>query len=111
MSAFAPMPDPPYYAVIFSTKVTNNLDGYPEMAEKMEALAQGQPGYIGIESARETAGIGITVSYWQSEEAVLNWKAVAGHMLAQKVGKERWYDHYVLRVAKVERQYDGPEGR
>lgn len=111
MSRFAPLPDPPYYAVIFTTKVAHNTDGYPEMAAKMATLAESQQGYIGIEGVRDSDNIGITVSYWQDEAAVLNWKAVAGHMLAQKLGKERWYDHYVLRVAKVERQYEGPEGR
>ena len=81
------------------------------MADKMVALAEQQPGFIGVESTRDDTGLGITVSYWQDEDALLAWKAVAAHMLAQKVGKDRWYEHYALRVAKVERQYEGPEGR
>ena len=111
MSRFSKLPDPPYYAVIFTNQASNDQAGYAEMSDKMVKLAQEQPGYIGVESTRDTDGLGITVSYWQDEEAVLGWKAVAGHMLAQKMGRERWYDHYALRVAKVERQYEGPEGR
>ena len=77
----------------------------------MGTLAAEQPGYIGMESTRDADGLGITVSYWQDETALKNWKTVAQHALAQKLGKEKWYTHYTLRVARVERAYEGPEGR
>jgi heme-degrading monooxygenase HmoA len=111
MSDFAPLPDPPYYAVIFTTQRTDVEAGYLQMAEQMEKLAATQPGYIGIDSTRDTVGRGITVSYWRDEAAIINWKAVSEHMLAQKLGRSRWYEYYTLRVAKVERHYDGPKGR
>ncbi len=111
MSHFAPLPDPPYYAVIFTAQRTEVDEGYSEMADAMGNLATQQPGYLGMESTRDAQGLGITVSYWRDEAALLNWKAVAQHALAQKLGKEKWYSHYTLRVAKVERHYDGPEGR
>jgi heme-degrading monooxygenase HmoA len=111
MTEIAALPEPPYYAVIFTTLRTDVEAGYGAMADKMDALAREQPGYIGIESAREQGGLGITVSYWESETALIAWKQVAEHSLAQKLGRERWYKHYALRVAKVERQYSGPEGR
>ena len=81
------------------------------MAEAMVDSARKQPGFVGVDSARGPDGFGITVSYWKDEESLLAWKSDAKHMLAQKLGKERWYRHYTLRVAKVERQYDGPQGR
>ncbi len=111
MSHFAPLPNPPYYAVIFTAQRTEVDEGYCEMADAMGNLATQQPGYLGMESTRDAQGLGITVSYWRDEAALLNWKAVAQHALAQKLGKEKWYSHYTLRVAKVERHYDGPEGR
>lgn len=111
MSRFASLPDPPYYAVIFTAQRTAVEDGYGAMADLMVELAALQPGYIGVESTRDTDGLGITVSYWADEASLLAWKEVAKHALAQKLGKERWYEHYTLRVAKVERHYDGPEGR
>ena len=111
MSEFAPLPDPPYYAVIFSAKRTEGDFGYGAMADKMVEMASGQPGYIGIETTRDAEGFGITVSYWADEETLKGWKTVSEHMLAQKLGRERWYSYYTLRVAKVERHYDGPEGR
>ncbi len=111
MSSFAPLPDPPYYAVIFTAQLSDNTDGYSEMADAMVALAAEQPGYLGVETTRDQSGLGITVSYWTDEIALRNWKNVTHHLLAQKLGKERWYSHYTLRVAKVERHYDGPEGR
>lgn len=112
MNRFAALPDPPYYAVIFAAaRRGQGDDGYAEMAEAMVRLAAEQPGYLGIESTRDAEGFGITVSYWTDEAALMGWKAHARHLLAQKHGRERWYAHYTLRVAKVERAYDGPEGR
>lgn len=111
MSRFAPLPDPPYYAVIFTAQRTEGDLGYGAMADQMVKLAKDQPGYIGVETTRDETGLGITVSYWQDETSLLAWKDVAQHLLAQKLGKTRWYEHYTLRVAKVERAYDGPAGR
>ena len=110
IAGFAPLPDPPYHAVIF-TNLLGDQDGYAQMAEHMAALAARQPGFIGVESARGADGLGITVSYWRDEAALLAWKADAEHMLAQRLGRERWYRHYALRVALVERAYSGPQGR
>ena len=111
MSDFAPLPEPPYFAVIFANQLSDDHVGYDGMAKKMANLATQQAGYLGLETTRNAAGFGITVSYWADETALLNWKAEAEHALAQKYGKERWYQYYTLRVAVVQRQYNGPEGR
>lgn len=104
-AGFAKTPAPPYYAVIFSSRRTEGDNGYSEMAEKMLDLASQQPGFLGVESARATDGFGITVSYWDSEEAIRRWKQNAEHLMAQEKGKRTWYQDYTLRVAKVEREY------
>lgn len=97
-------PQPPYYAVIFSS-IKNEIDtGYQEMAAKMEELAKEQPGYLGFESAREE--LGISVSYWKDLESIRKWKANSEHLLAQETGKKYWYKAYRVRIAKVERDYD-----
>ncbi|HBD27325.1 antibiotic biosynthesis monooxygenase [Flavobacterium sp.] len=93
-----------YYAVIFTSTRTEVEAGYAEMAIKMVELAKAQPGYIGIESARSE--IGITVSYWESLEAIKNWKANMEHLEAQEKGKTTWYKNYKVRIAKVEREYE-----
>jgi heme-degrading monooxygenase HmoA len=98
-------PDPPYWAVIFSSRRTEGDRGYAAMAERMEQLAQQQPGYLGIESTRGEDGLGITVSYWASEEALRAWKANAEHRIAQETGRREWYAEYTVRIAKVERAY------
>jgi heme-degrading monooxygenase HmoA len=94
-------PEPPYYAVIFTSKRTAHDEGYAEMAGRMEELARQQPGFLGVESARGTDGVGITVSYWASLEAVAAWGRHAEHLLAQKLGRERWYESFTLRVCRV----------
>ena len=96
-------PQSPYYAVIFTSLKSENDDGYNEMAVKMEVLAKQQSGFLGIESAREE--LGITVSYWESLEAIQKWKANLDHIEAQQKGKTDWYKHYRVRIAKVERDY------
>ncbi len=101
-------PQPSYYAVIFSSRRTPGDHGYGAMAERMASLAAKQPGYLGIESARGADGFGITVSYWESPQAIQAWKEQAEHLGAQGAGIDRWYEHYDVRVAKVERAYTGP---
>lgn len=93
-----------YYAVIFTTTLSEDTDGYGEMANQMKKLAQQQPGFLGIESAREN--LGITVSYWQDLEAIQQWKQHVDHQQAQRLGKDRWYQSYRLRIAKVEKDYE-----
>lgn len=93
----------PYYAVIFTSLRTSVDEGYGAMAVAMEELAAQQPGYLGVESARD--GLGITVSYWRTLEDVRAWKQVAEHAAAQRMGREKWYTAYTTRVAKVEYEY------
>jgi heme-degrading monooxygenase HmoA len=104
--SIARTPEPPYWAVVFTSRRTaRDAEGYERMSEAMAALAAAQPGYLGIESVRGAEGTGITVSYWASEEAIHAWKAVAAHATAQRTGRERWYEDYTVRVARVERAY------
>jgi heme-degrading monooxygenase HmoA len=101
----AKTPHPPYYAVIFTSLRTERDNGYSQMADSMDALASQQPGFLGVESVRSADGLGITVSYWESEEAIRNWKKNAEHKVAQELGKQIWYQSYMVRVAKIERNY------
>ncbi len=103
MSTVAATPRPPYYAVIFTSTRTDGDNGYGDMANAMVELAAQQPGYLGIESARET--LGITVSYWSDLESIKNWKANLMHKQAQKSGREKWYSSFKVRISKVERDY------
>jgi heme-degrading monooxygenase HmoA len=111
LPGFAATPEPPYYAVIFTSKRSAGDHGYAAMADAMAELALQQSGNLGAESARGADGLGITVSYWRDEASIKAWKGIVSHLAAQKLGRERWYDHYEVRVAKVERVYSGPEGR
>ena len=99
----AKTPEPPYYAVIFTSVRTDGDHGYSEMAIRMEELAAQQPGYLGIESAR--AEIGITVSYWRDLESIKAWKANLEHQEAQRNGQQDWYAAYTVRICRVERVY------
>ena len=104
-TALAAALEPPYYAVIFSSQRTEGDRGYERMAGRMFELASKQPGFLGVESARDARGFGITISYWSSAEAIAAWKAHADHQPAQEAGKRMWYADYLVRIAKVERAY------
>ncbi len=102
-AVFADTPEPPYYAVIFSSLKTEIDPAYADAAMRMVQLAAQQPGYLGVEHAAGADGFGITVSYWASLEAIAAWRAHAEHAVVQQQGRAHWYDHYELRVARVER--------
>jgi len=99
----ATTPAPPYYVVIFTSIRTEADNGYETMANEMTALVKQQPGFLGFESARNE--VGITVSYWESLEAIAAWKQNERHLVAQHKGKTEWYKSYKTRVCKVERDY------
>lgn len=101
-------PQPPYYAVIFSSQRSVGDNGYAEVAQRMIELAAQQRGFLGVESVRGEDGFGITVSYWDSLDAIADWKANAEHTAAQEGGKRLWYESYELRIAEVERAYGKP---
>ena len=105
-TGLARTPEPPYYAVIFTSKrATDDGRAYGAMAERMVDLGSRYDGFLGIESARGADGIGITVSYWRDEAAILAWKRDTEHQKAQRGGREAWYERYEVRIAKVERAY------
>ena len=101
--SIASTPEPPYYAVIFTSLRTEGDHGYASMADRMVELASSQPGFLGVESARED--LGITVSYWQSLEAISAWKANAEHRIARDLGRQQWYSQFQVRICRVERAY------
>ena len=100
----AATPEPPYYAVVFtSVRTPGDAEGYARAADEMTRLAREQPGFLGVESVRDADGVGITVSYWASLEAIQAWRAHAEHRAVQRAGREGWYGAYALRVSRVER--------
>jgi heme-degrading monooxygenase HmoA len=111
ISLFARTPEPPYLAVIFTSLLREGDDGYADMAGRMMELALAQPGCLGAESARDARGFGLTVAYFSTEADIAAWRDHAEHRLAQELGRTKWYAHYEVRVARVERAYSGPEKR
>lgn len=96
-------PKPPYYCVVFTSELSSQNEGYTEAATRMVELAHQQPGFLGLDSAREE--LGISVSYWTSLQAIKNWKQQSEHLESQRLGREKWYRGFTLRIAKVERDY------
>ncbi len=104
MTGIAETPQPPYYAAIFTAKTTSDLEGYEERLMRMLELASKIPGYLGVEAA-ENAGFGIAISYWKDLESIDAWRKNAEHVETKKMGKEKYYERYEVRIAKVETVY------
>ena len=108
-ATLATTPAPPYFAVIFtSRRSAHDAPGYDAAAARMDALTRQVPGFIGMDSARGADGLGITVCYWESEAAIAAWRQQLDHAQAQQRGQQVWYEHYEVRVARVDRAYGGP---
>ncbi|MDQ3234909.1 MAG: antibiotic biosynthesis monooxygenase [Pseudobdellovibrionaceae bacterium] len=96
-----------YYVVIFSSyRHDNDNNGYENMASRMIELAKGQVGFLGVESARNPDGLGITTSYWETLESINKWKQNVEHKLAQSKGRSDWYEAFKTRVARIEYEYE-----
>lgn len=102
MSEIAPTPPPPYYAVIFTSIRTSGDKGYADAAQRVLEVARQQPGFLGYEAARHE--VGISVSHWESLEAIQAWRKHPEHRLVQAKADE-WYAEFRIRICRVERSY------
>ncbi len=99
------LPEPPYYAVVFTSHRRPGDHGYAEAADRMEELVRAQPGFLGMDSARDPGGLGITVGYFKDERSIRAWREHVEHAAARERGRARWYEDYTVHVARVERSY------
>ncbi len=104
-TGLAKTPEPPYFAVIFASRRTAGDGSYDATAERMAALSRSMPGFLGMDSARDADGTGLTVCYWRSEADIAAWRTQAEHLEAQRLGHAQWYADFELRIARVERAY------
>lgn len=96
-------PQKNYYAVIFSSTKSDDLEGYKEMDELTMKLAQEQAGFLGYESVNN-ANTGIFISYWESMDAINIWRKNSTHLMA-KTKAEQWYKRYLSQICKVEHSH------
>ena len=92
--------------VLFRSKLVDAPDGYAEMAQEMLDLAKTMPGFIDVKSFKADDGERLTLVWWQDEDTLRQWRTNARHLVAQKAGRERWYQYYKLEVAEVKRAKD-----
>ena len=110
-SGFADTPEPPYVAVIFTSLKRMDDAGYGETAAQMSALVRNHPGFLGMESTRDSEGFGVTISYWRDQTAVTGWRSNPEHREARRLGKTNWYRAYRVRICEVKREYAYDEDR
>src|SRR5215471_13487656 len=89
--------------VLFRSKLVPEPDGYAEMAQEMLDAARSMPGFIDVKAFKAEDGERLTLVWWQDEETLRAWRTHARHLVAQKTGRERWYESYTLEVAEVVR--------
>ncbi len=92
------------YAVIFISRLRADAEGYAETARRMMDLVREQPGFLGMESWRDETGRGVTISWWESEEAIARWRQHPRHRQAMRRGREEWYESFRVQICRVERE-------
>jgi heme-degrading monooxygenase HmoA len=98
-------PEPPYYVAIFTSQLSEDVEGFEAMAERLVERVREQPGFLAMDSVEGANGIGIIIAYWKDEESIRKWKQHLEHLKAQKLGRERWFKSYQVRIGRVERAY------
>ena len=94
-------------AVIFrSTRTVDAHDVYAEWSERMTEAVRTIAGYNGNFSFRDEASRqGVTIAYFENEEAITEWRTFNEHLMAQQLGREQFYEDYSVEVAHIERSY------
>lgn len=92
------------FVVIFRARVRAFDAEYSRVVTRMRELALNEFGCLEFHAVTEGENE-VALSYWPSEEAIKAWKAHPEHVLAQKAGREKWYESYSVQVAAVTREY------
>jgi heme-degrading monooxygenase HmoA len=92
------------FVVIFRAKVRQTDAEYAQVATRMRELALTQFGCLEFTAVTEGTDE-IALSYWPTEAHIRAWKAHSDHVLAQQLGRERWYESYIVQVAEITRDY------
>lgn len=90
------------YAVIFTARLSSDLEGYEQAVSEMRQRVALVPGFVEMESVTDADGNEVTVSYWRDLDAIAKWKRDERHRGVQ-AQSGRWYLDYRIRVAKIER--------
>ena len=110
MSFIARTPEPPYYAVIF-TSINAEVDHeeHDRTSQRLVEVAQSYKGFLGIEPARNADGSGVAAIYWTDLDSIRAFSRDPEHRVAKRKGRETWYSHYMIRICRVEREYGNPD--
>ncbi|MCZ0988232.1 antibiotic biosynthesis monooxygenase family protein [Streptomyces diastatochromogenes] len=101
-----PAPEPPYYAVVFtSTRTDLDPDGYTGTAGHLSDLVRHIPGFLGEDFAHTPGGLAISVAYFRDLAGIEEWRRHPEHLDAKRRGRERWYERYVIHIARVEHSH------
>lgn len=95
--------------VIFEAEVRDGQrQAYLDAAAVLGPMLDNLPGFISIERFESlgTPNKMLSLSFWQNEESVKQWRNLDAHRAIQSAGRERIFVHYRLRVAAVLRDYD-----
>jgi heme-degrading monooxygenase HmoA len=91
--------------ILFRSKLTGQAgDDYQAMNDEMQALVPQNPGFIDVKSFKAEDGERLTVVWWRDEESLREWRQQVRHRIAQKTGREKWYEYYNMEVASVIRE-------
>ena len=95
-----------HIVVFHSTKTSDSGELYMEWGQKMAGLVKEIPGYVSHHGFFDKAtNKGVTIGYFESEDAIALWRDHPDHVKARDLGREKFYEEFTLEVAKIERSY------
>lgn len=78
--------------------------GYEETAARMAELAMQQPGFRALKTFAAEDGERVTISEFDSLEAVSAWRRNVEHLVAQRRGRDEFYAEYSLQTCELIRE-------
>lgn len=92
--------------VLFRSKLAAGAsEEHGAMAAELVARAQGMPGFVDFTIFRGTDGEDLLVVHWDSMDALKVWSADTQHIIAKRLGREKWYEYFKVEIAEVTRNY------
>jgi heme-degrading monooxygenase HmoA len=98
------------FVVIFEVIPTKDgKEEYLKIAAELRRFLENRAGFISIERFQSLSSEGkiLSISFWENEESITEWRNLLEHRNAQRKAKELLFHSYRIRVAQVVRDYTG----
>jgi len=100
--------DPKEMLVIFRLHLRKGADeeAYRATSRRMHELVDGWPGFLSLKEYTGEDGEVIDIARFEDEKSLEAWRKEPEHLVAQRKGREEFYDRFHIQAARVIRDYE-----